>query len=244
MKTIVKIIMCGLLFSGFSIALHAQQVDNPQEAFLENTWYLSKIEIDGTVYPFESNEETEYTTLTPEEIEGQIGFHLDYCSGASGELTFTTDTSFVLEDFVIPLAECDDPENNSYKVMYFDVFWDNLHEEFEYVITIENDHKSLVISTQDNSEIHYQNVPTMSVDDQQKSTLTVFPNPVKDFLYIKNLSEPAQIEIYDLYGKVLLNQEVNETIKQVNVSPLSDGIYLYQFNRKGRQMKTGKLVKN
>src|SRR5690625_576598 len=243
MKRILKIIICGMLFCGFSIA-NSQEVDNPQEEFHENTWYLSKIEIDGTVYPLESNEETEYTTLTPEQIGDQIGFYLDYCFGASGELTFTTDTSFVLEDFVIPLAEYDDPENNSYKVMYFDVFWDNLHEEFDYVIIADNDDKSLVISTQDNSNIYYQNVPTMSVDDQQKSNLTVFPNPVKDFLHIEDLSEPMEIEIYDLSGKVLSSQKINEGTKQVNVSQLSDGIYLYQLSQEGKQVKIGKLVKD
>src|SRR5699024_2083317 len=184
--------------------LKAQEVDNPQEEFLENIWYLSKIEIDGTVYPFESNEETEYTTLTPEQIEGQTNFYLDYCSGAVGQgLTFTSDSSFVIDVFVVSLAECDDPENNSYKVMYFDVFSDNLHEEFEYVITMESDHKSLVISTQDNSHIYYQNA-NMSVNNQQKPNLSIYPNPASDFLYIENISKPMEMEIYNLSGKVML----------------------------------------
>src|SRR5699024_11193498 len=158
MKTTIKLILFCVLCSAVFTSVSAQEVDNPQEEFLENTWYLSKIEIDGTVYPSESNEETEYTTLMTQQIEGdQIYFHLDYCAGAGGGFTFTSDSSFVIDEFVINLVECEDPENNRYKVMYFDVFWDNLHEEVEYVITMENDRKSLVMTTQDNSKIYYQN---------------------------------------------------------------------------------------
>src|SRR5699024_5385133 len=138
--------------------------------------------------------------------------------------------------------ECEDPENNNYKGMYFEVFWDNLHEEVEYVITLENDHKSLVISTQDNSHVYYQNA-NMSVNNQQKPNLSIYPNPAEDYLYIENLTKPAQIEIYNLSGKVLLRQEVNGAVKQVNVSQLSEGIYLYQLHQKGQQVKMGELVK-
>ncbi|HLS30485.1 MAG TPA: T9SS type A sorting domain-containing protein [Flavobacteriaceae bacterium] len=243
MKTILYFLMGIVLYFNISNFLNAQEVDNPQEEFLENIWYLSKIEIDGTVYPFESNEETEYTTLTPEQIEGQTSFYLDYCAGAGGGFTFTSDSSFIIDEFVINLVECEDSENNSYKVMYFDVFEDNVNQEFEYLIAEESDHKSLVISAQDDSDIYYQNVSNMSVEEQQKSNLTFYPNPAKDFLYIENLINPVQIEIYDLSGKVLLNKEVDEATKQVNVSQLAEGVYLYQLSQDGQELKTGKLVK-
>src|SRR5699024_7130841 len=142
------------------------------------------------------------------------------------DLTFTSDSSFVMDNFSVSLVECEDPENNSYKVMYFDVFEDNVNQEFEYLIAEVSDHKSLVISTQDSSDIYYQNVPNMSVEDQQKSNLTLYPNPAKDFLYIENLTNPVQIEIYDLSGKVLLSKEVDEATKQVNLSQLAEGVYL------------------
>src|SRR5699024_4464559 len=125
------------------------------------------------------------------------------------------------DNFSVSLVECEDPENNSYKVMYFDVFWDNLYEEFEYVITLENDRKSLVMTTQDNSHLYYQNVPHMSVNNQEKSNLTLYPNPASDFLYIENISKPMEMEIYDLSGKVMLRKEVNNSSESVNVSQLS-----------------------
>lgn len=243
MKIILYFLMGTVLCFSTSNFLNAQEADNPQEEFLENTWYLSKIEINGAVYPFESNEETEYTTLIPEQVEDQIGFYLDYCAGASGGLTFITDISFTLDDFVVSLAECDDPVNNSYKLMYFDVFEENVNQVFEFIITIENDHKSLVITTQDNSHLYYQNVPNMSVSRQQNPNFSIYPNPTKDHLYIENLTEPVEIEIYNLSGKVLLSQEVNEANKQVNLSQLSNGVYLYQLSQNGQEVKTGKLVK-
>ena len=99
------------------------------------------------------------------------------------------------------------------------------------------------MTTQDNSKIYYQNA-NMSVNNQQKPNLTIYPNPASDFLYIENIPKPMEMEIYDLSGKVMLRKEVNNSSESVNVSQLSKGVYFYGLNQNGKTIKTGRLIKN
>src|SRR5699024_4294318 len=244
MKPILYILINIILFVGFFEKIQAQEVENPQEELIENTWYLFKIEVDEEDHVFESNEETEWTTLTIEQVENQTNFYLDYCQGAVGEeLSFTSNFSFVINNFIVSLAECENPDNNNYKLMYFETFEENLDQVFEYVITVENDYKTLVVSTQNDKNIYYQNVPYLSVKNQEKQNLVLYPNPAQEDIYIENLTEAAEIEVYTISGKKLLQQQVNSSTESINISNLSAGIYLYAFKRDGKSLKTGKLVK-
>ena|SRR5699024_168223 len=244
MKTMVKIIIYSVLFCGFTNVLNAQEIENPQEELIENTWYLFRIEVDEENHFFESNEETEWTTLTIEQVENQTNFYLDYCQGAVGEeLSFTSDFSFVINNFVVSLGECENPDNNNYRLMYFESFEENLDQVFEYFITMQNDYKTLVVSTQNNKNIYYQNVPYLSVKNQEKYNLVLYPNPAQEEIYIENLTATAEIEIYTISGKKLLQQQVNSSAESVNISNLSAGIYFYAFKREGKSLKRGKLIK-
>lgn len=57
---------------------------------------------------------------------------------------------------------------------------------------------------------------------------TVFPNPVKDILYIKqhNINEKPLVKLYDLQGKLI--QETTEN--SINMSDYASGIYILHVN--------------
>ena len=57
------------------------------------------------------------------------------------------------------------------------------------------------------------------------SSLSVYPNPVKDILTINGMY--SSVEIYDIYGKLVLSSDAKQTI---NVSSLSDGVYFININ--------------
>jgi hypothetical protein len=57
------------------------------------------------------------------------------------------------------------------------------------------------------------------------SNLSVYPNPVKDVLTINGMY--SSVEIYDIYGKLVLSSDAKQTI---NVSSLSNGIYFININ--------------
>ena len=61
--------------------------------------------------------------------------------------------------------------------------------------------------------------------DETISKLSVYPNPVKDVLTINGIY--SLVEIYDVYGKLVLSYDAKQTI---NVSFLSNGIYFININ--------------
>jgi len=61
--------------------------------------------------------------------------------------------------------------------------------------------------------------------DETISKLSVYPNPVKDVLTINGIY--SLVEIYDVYGKLVLSSDAKQTI---NVSSLSNGIYFININ--------------
>ena len=59
------------------------------------------------------------------------------------------------------------------------------------------------------------------------SKLSIYPNPVKDVLTINGIYN--SVEIYDIYGKLVLSSNAKQTI---NVSSLADGVYFVNINTK------------
>ena len=69
-------------------------------------------------------------------------------------------------------------------------------------------------------------------------TLTVFPNPTKDFLNIQNTSNTTidKVVITDISGKKILQQK--QKTNQVNVQNLAKGIYLLHVSSGDKEWKT------
>jgi len=86
-----------------------------------------------------------------------------------------------------------------------------------------------------------------SVDDQSPFELQVFPNPTSDVLNIDaNISGITSIQITDLTGNVLIWQLYNPneseiTLKQLNISHLSNGLYLIKI-RVNQQVEIRKFT--
>ena len=61
--------------------------------------------------------------------------------------------------------------------------------------------------------------------EEENIDLSIYPSPVKDMLTIDGIYN--SLEIYDIYGKLILTSDAQPTI---NVEALSDGIYLLNIN--------------
>ena len=75
-------------------------------------------------------------------------------------------------------------------------------------------------------------------------TLNLFPNPARSSLnvWIEGAQQKAQIKVYDIMGKLVMQQASNNTLTQVNVSKLPAGIYLLHVNN-GKETRAAKFVK-
>jgi len=72
-----------------------------------------------------------------------------------------------------------------------------------------------------------------------QSLVQIYPNPVNDFLQIEIPSEHfrnGQIEIFDLFGKALLQTNLNQNTHQLSVSNFPNGTYLLSIT--GDHMQT------
>lgn len=75
------------------------------------------------------------------------------------------------------------------------------------------------------------------------NSITVFPNPAKDQLFIKGLTnnnESVTVSIIDLFGRTL-KQEVAPSIESIDVSDLANGMYVLKISSENF-MHTNKFV--
>lgn len=58
--------------------------------------------------------------------------------------------------------------------------------------------------------------------------LNLFPNPVRNTLYVENTAQINEVRIYDLTGRLIMSQVVNNNTASVNVSEFNRGVYIMQ----------------
>ena len=92
----------------------------------------------------------------------------------------------------------------------------------------------------------------MGIEEAHANGLKVaiaYPNPGKDVLNIRTavtMWQPytARVEIYDLAGKLIYNQEIIENITSINAGAWSAGTYIWKVytNQDGPSTGSGTLV--
>ncbi len=88
--------------------------------------------------------------------------------------------------------------------------------------------------------------------EKQNETLTrlgdtqVFPNPVKDFLFI-NMAEPliqnANILLYDVNGRIVARQTVTQVNNELDLSAYPPGTYILSIRAGNDEQKAWKIIK-
>jgi hypothetical protein len=66
------------------------------------------------------------------------------------------------------------------------------------------------------------------LEDIQANNISIYPNPVREELFIKSETNIDKIEIYDITGKQIFTGNLSKD-KSINVSSLSAGIYLLKI---------------
>ncbi len=83
------------------------------------------------------------------------------------------------------------------------------------------------------------------VQAQQQTEFLGFPNPVSDELQIIFPGEidKADLFIFDVLGKLVLNTTILSNDRRLNLENLSSGIYLARFQASNNTSQTFKLIK-
>ena len=70
---------------------------------------------------------------------------------------------------------------------------------------------------------------SVNTDNLDMSSITVYPNPTQDVLFIEGLKINDVVRVYSLEGKLLAMSEAdNNGVVMLSVSNLSEGVYLLQ----------------
>lgn len=87
--------------------------------------------------------------------------------------------------------------------------------------------------------------PTSLTEINNRSSISVFPNPTKDNLKIElkepNMSE-GRFEIVSVLGKVVLSSNVLSETQTVNIRHLSNGIYLIVLYSSNKMVSFKKII--
>ena len=83
-----------------------------------------------------------------------------------------------------------------------------------------------------------------TIEEQEtKHFSSAYPNPGKNVLNIRTTLHNARIEVYDMSGKQIYNQEITDNITTINTSYWSSGTYLWKVLVNGKEAESGKWVK-
>jgi len=81
--------------------------------------------------------------------------------------------------------------------------------------------------------------------DKANLTLDIYPNPVKDMLYIKTdqqIVDKITIEVVSLYGQTLYRTNLNAQGTAINMSGFSKGLYLIKIKSEGEREVVRKVM--
>ena len=84
-------------------------------------------------------------------------------------------------------------------------------------------------------------------EGSSNKNITVYPNPVKDFLIIDFNSDKLEKSSYQLFdgtGRMINKGELKNLKTEINTATLSPGLYLLSIMSGGTIIKTFKIIKN
>ncbi|WP_041758281.1 T9SS type A sorting domain-containing protein [Psychroflexus torquis] len=83
----------------------------------------------------------------------------------------------------------------------------------------------------------------MSINNEEVELFTVYPNPTKEIININSeYSQRYTIIVYDIFGKVLIQEEKTTNKTKLDLSNLINGVYLVSF-QDGLKRYSVKIIK-
>ncbi len=112
-----------------------------------------------------------------------------------------------------------------------------------YATDLDNDGDMDVLSASQNDDkiAWYENLTILAIEGPLLSKIELYPNPVKDTLYIKSQVPISMVCMYSLLGKKVLEKE-GDAIQNINISQLSAGIYFVEIEAENEKVLS-KIVK-
>lgn len=199
--------------------------------------------------------------LTPDGSEwqqalmgGNVYFNCDGASGKSGGVTGTIDCSGYDQAFTYPEDEwfqvkCVYDIDLQVWSMFLngtEVITDNPFEFGPQVFSVLAGIDFFSSNEAFNNEMYIDDITlyigVLGTDEFATSSFSVYPNPVKDVLNIQSKASVDNVTVYDILGKVVLQENPGSISPTINMSNLASGAYLVKVTI-GNSSKTVKVLK-
>lgn len=146
-------------------------------------------------------------------------------------LTYNNNYSFT--DLVLPFATDDFSDEDGFK------YFNHLLDEINIFIYDSANNESLYQKYM----LHYTLFNALDIFNQEESSVKIFPNPTSDYLNfsLQSNSNSNNFELYDINGRKVMASTIRSG-EQLNMSHLTEGIYLYNINIDGNR-QSGEIVK-
>lgn len=112
-----------------------------------------------------------------------------------------------------------------------------------YQVAIECENAQGYSTLIDNVTISNSDLSTNDIKELAKTSVKYYPNPVKEILNYTSDKNMQEINIYDGSGKKIQTHKVEGNQGNINVSALSDGIYIVSGKTENGEIKTFKMIK-
>jgi len=207
-----------------------------QQELLQNTWYLTELNINNSNISIPNNTEVQSISLF---INANDIMFTNVCN------VLDTDSELLYDNYTIEmtkyyqtLGSCDNSNNQNFEDTYFNLFKNNINIPFYYTISTSNSNTKILTITSSREDLAtYQN-QQLSAGNKAKVEVNLYPNPVaSDFhLEIESGKEIKSVRIFSVNGKEVLSfKEVQDSY---DVSELPQGIYFVNIESKtGQSMK-------
>lgn len=83
--------------------------------------------------------------------------------------------------------------------------------------------------------------PLATTENFENNTILIYPNPVKNQLFLDAKTKITKIEVYDLTGKLIM-KKLQENIKSINIEDLSVATYILKIYTKDKTISK-KIIK-
>ena len=226
MKNIYALLIAG-------ICLFQTKAQNPDPILLDTTWYLHEVTVDGVTFP--STGDIFYPgTLVFDQAD--MGTWISVNAFASDVVYDPVLDEFETTKPTITLFTCDIycPLENVYLNEFYYKTGDP--QTFSYEIISNAPGYRLVVTDSEGNFAVYANT-ILGLDDKSTDSISFYPNPVEDILYLYSESEIiTSAAVYTSSGQLLL--KIDNGSKSIDLSSLSGGIYLIEI-----ATETGSTVK-
>ncbi|ADX67626.1 T9SS type A sorting domain-containing protein [Weeksella virosa] len=82
---------------------------------------------------------------------------------------------------------------------------------------------------------------TMSVNDQEQAIVSIYPNPVEDFLFWQSNHLIQEVEVFSINGEKQMQLSPQKTA--IYMKHLSKGVYIVQFTTQNGEITRKKIIK-